>query len=74
MRFHQRVQTPNGPGIIQGWLSHRNEAGELERTKLIVSHEPKMPIMFSDRMFPAATIQGVWTLAAYEPDQVKELE
>lgn len=64
-KFHQKVITPGGDGLIQGWLVKKNTEGEIEEKKILVSHS-KAP----DEL---GTIRGVWTLAAYDPGQVQEV-
>ena len=59
LKFHQQVQTPNGPGLVQGWLVERDEEGELVRRKILVSHAK-----------PAGG--GVWNLVAYPLEQLEE--
>jgi len=62
--FHQSVITPCGPGIIQGQMRVR---GEL---RVLVSHQPGNSVA-EDNMVVQNLIRGIWTLAAYLPEDVR---
>jgi len=66
LRVNQAVNTPNGPGIIQGRMV---EAGE---TKILVSHDPKnQQVAESVR---EKFITGIWVLQKYPVAQVTPIK
>jgi len=66
LRVNQAVNTPNGPGIIQGRLV---EAGE---TKILVSHDPKNPLV--SEAVREKFITGIWVLQKYPVAQVTPIK
>ena len=72
IRFHSKVMTPNGPGVVQGRLRQQGKPD-----KVLVSHQP-------DLFRPEAAQEGeavsamekpaVWILYAYRPETVSLLE
>lgn len=62
LRVNQRVNTPNGPGVIQGRMV------EDGRTLILVAHDPKDP-KISERMREKFT-GGIWILLRYPLDQI----
>jgi hypothetical protein len=60
--LNQKVRTPNGEGLVAGRIVEMHDSGALnpvEVTSILVSHVP-----------PLAGAAGMWTLAAYPPEQV----
>lgn len=60
IKFHQKVLTPYGPGLIQGQ--------ELETGEVIVSHDPYDPAV-SD-VVKEGFLKGIWILWRYTADQI----
>ncbi len=66
-QFHQKVSTPNGPGLVQGRFIRVATNGHEETEKILVSHNEKdCPALF--------TMPGIWQLKSYFPDQLQPLE
>ena len=62
LRVNQTVNTPNGPGIVQGRME---EDGE---TIILVSHDPKNPLV--SEAVREKFITGIWVLRKYPLAQV----
>lgn len=56
--FHQPVNTPNGPGIVQG---KSIKPGEPDR--ILVSHSTKTNPNYTH-------VRGIWVLKTYLPEEV----
>ena len=66
MIFHQTINTPNGPGIVQGGMfSHGQEL-------IGVSHPPKAQVDQSKCAAIYGVPGGMWILAYYPKDEVTE--
>jgi hypothetical protein len=63
LTFHQTVQTPNGPGIIQGVL---RKSGEPDR--IIISHSRE--VAFRAGLI-SGQIGGIWHLQHYALEEVE---
>ena len=61
LQFHQRVNTPNGPGLVQGF--------EIDSEKIIVSHDPHDPAVAE--VVKEDFIRGIWVLRRYTPEQLE---
>lgn len=64
MNFLSPVQTPNGPGLIQGRYI---DAEHQER--IMVSHPPSATIT-AGRLISTNTLPGVWRLVSYPPSDL----
>ncbi len=60
LQFHQKVNTPNGPGLVQGY--------EIDTEKIIVSHDPHDPGVAE--LVKEDFIRGIWILRRYTPEQL----
>lgn len=61
--LNQKVRTPNGEGLVAGRIVELRDPDALnpvEVEAILVSHVP-----------PLAGAAGMWTLAAYPPEQVQ---
>ncbi len=65
LRVNQRVNTPNGPGIVQGRMV---EDGE---TIILVSHDPKNPAVSA--AVREKFITGIWVLQRYPLAQIQPM-
>jgi hypothetical protein len=63
LTFHQAVQTPNGPGIIQGVLHEKDKPD-----RIIVSHA--LDVAFSAGLI-TGQIRGIWHLCHYALEDVE---
>ena len=66
LRLHQRIMTPNGPGLVQGRL-----VAEGKPDKILVSHKPKE--VAPDVIPLGLYAGGIWVLIAYPEAQIGEL-
>lgn len=71
-RFHENVFTPNGPGVVQGWLSKRAANGEYVRDRVIVSLKADA-IVPEDVKLSLNSTPGIWRLAAYDPSLLQTI-
>lgn len=62
LRVNQTVNTPNGPGVIQGRLVENGH------TVILVSHNPKNPNVAD--VVREKFLTGVWVLQGYPLDQI----
>jgi hypothetical protein len=65
--FHDKVITPNGPGIVQGLLTQNG------RESILISHDPKdekFKEVYGSPLLPGEH-QSVWVLYAYAPGKVQ---
>lgn len=66
LRVNQRINTPNGPGIIQGRML---EGGE---TRILVAHNPKDPAVAESVREKFLT--GIWVLQKYPLSQITPIK
>lgn len=72
IRFHSKVMTPNGPGVVQGRLRQQGKPD-----KVLVSHQPDLfrpETAQEGEMVSAVERPAVWILYAYRPEAVSLLE
>jgi hypothetical protein len=72
IKFHSKVMTPNGPGIVQGRLHRKNKPDAL-----LVSHQPELVRPAESRGGEAvSTVEQPrsWSLFAYEMESIQPLE
>ena len=58
LRFHERVRTPDGEGVVQGYTYEDN------KTKILVS---------MDFLPTKEREEGMWTLKEYPPSKIKKM-
>ena len=73
IRFHQTVQTPNGPGIVQGRCHIHLDDGAIQE-RIIISHPKNMPTQAADQSrLTSGKINGIWHLYHYDPQELTPL-
>jgi hypothetical protein len=63
LTFHQTVQTPNGPGIIQGVLHEKDKPD-----RIIVSHSWQTAAQAG---LVSGKINGIWNLQHYALEDIQ---
>lgn len=72
IRFHSKVMTPNGPGVVQGRLQRDGMTDAI-----LVSHQPELfrpDEALAGEAVSAVEKPVVWMLYAYNPEAVSLLE